>query len=336
MIEAIARLPRVRIGCYPTPLMEAEHLSKVLGGPRILIKRDDLTGLALGGNKLRKLEFLLAEGHDSYIISGVSNLALALAAACARLDIRFRQVLLADVTSEAKMGNYYLHQVLGSDTRVVESGGPAATLEEAIAKRNSMLKSETPKLREEGYNPYVMEPFESPPVENIGWAEAADEIWEQLKAKNIEAQYLIITNCQGGTHAGLEVGAKYLGNPFKVIGISNTFKRDKATSKVVRMANEAAEFLNLGISFVPDEITVYDEYIGEGYGKLTKECVEAIKLVARTEGFFLDPVYTSKAMAGLVDLIHKGRFTSKDTVVFIHSGGIPDLFVYHDELVGQM
>ena len=102
------------------------------------------------------------------------------------------------------------------------------------------------------------------------------------------------------------------------------------------MADETAEFLNLGISFAPDEITVYDEYIGGGYGKMTKECIEAIKLVARTEGFFLDPVYTSKAMAGLVDLIRKGRFTSKDTVVFIHSGGIPDLFVYHDELAGQI
>ena len=332
MIEAIAKLPRVRIGCYPTPLTEAEHLSKVLGGPRILIKRDDLTGLALGGNKLRKLEFLLAEGHDSYIISGLHNLALALASACAKLDIKFRQVLEADASHQQKLGNYYLHKILGTDMRIIESGGPAKTVEEIITKRNSALDSEVPKLLEGGYNPYVMRPFDAPPVENIGWADAADEIWQQLKAKNIEAQYLIITNCQGGTNAGLEVGAKYLGNPFKVIGISNTYKRDKAISEVVRMANETAEFLNLGISFVPDEITVYDEYVGGGYGKITKECIEAIKLVARTEGFFLDPVYTSKAMAGLIDLIRKGRFTSKDTVVFIHTGGIPALFVYYEEL----
>ena len=336
MIEAIAKLPRTRIGCYPTPLMEAEHLSKVLGGPRILIKRDDLTGLALGGNKLRKLEFLLAEGHDSYIISGVSNLALALGSACAKLDIKFRQILSADVASHEKLGNYYLHQLLGSDMRITGGDGPVKTLVEAMSERNAVLDAEIPRLNEEGYHPYVMRPFDSPPVENVGWTDAADEIREQLKAKNIEAQYLIITNCQGGTQAGLAVGAKYLGYPFRVIGISNTFKRDKATGEVVRMANETAEFLNLGISFTPEEITVHDEYIGGGYGKLTRECVEAIKLVARTEGFLLDPVYTSKTMAGLIDLIHKGRFTSKDTVVFIHSGGIPDLFIYHDELIGQL
>ena len=98
------------------------------------------------------------------------------------------------------------------------------------------------------------------------------------------------------------------------------------------MSNETAEFLGLGISIVPDEVTVYDEYMGEGYGKITKECIEAIKLVAQTEGFFLDPVYTGKAMAGVIDLIRKGQITSKDTVVFIHTGGVPDLFVYHDEL----
>jgi 1-aminocyclopropane-1-carboxylate deaminase/D-cysteine desulfhydrase-like pyridoxal-dependent ACC family enzyme len=328
MIEAIEKLPRVKIGCYPTPLMEAEHLSKVLGGPRILVKRDDLTGLALGGNKLRKLEFLLAEGHDSYIISGVSNLAMALASACAKLDIKLRQILPGDVSPQQKLGNYYLHKILGTDMKILETGGSPQTVEEGIARRNALLDREAPKLREEGYSPHVMRSFESPPIENIGWTDAADEICEQLKARDIKAQYLIITNCQGGTQAGLEVGAKYLGYPFKVIGISNIFSREKATEDVARMANETAEFLNLDISFSPDEITVYDEYIGEGYGKLSQECVEAIKLVARTEGFFLDPVYTGKAMAGLIDLIHKGCFTSRDTVVFVHSGGIPDLFVY--------
>ena len=332
MIEQIAKLPRVSLGCFPTPLVEAKHLSEALGGPRILVKRDDLTGLALGGNKCRHLEFMMADakqkGIDSFVLGAPSNLSVQLAAAAAKLGFKVRYVLYEDDTSKTKQGNYLLHRILNSDMTVMEPVGPSETPDEVTARRNATLEREALKLREEGYHPFVRREFEYPPVARVGWVNAADEIWQQLKAQNIEAQYLIVTTSQGGTHAGLALGTKYLGNPFKLIGISDHYTRAQAISEIVRMANATAEFLDLGISITPDEVTVYDEYTGEGYNKVSKESIEAIKLVAQTEGFFLDPVYTGKAMAGLIDLIHKGRFTAKDTVVFIHTGGIPYLFVY--------
>ena len=339
MIDQIAKLPRVSLGCFPTPLVDAKHLSQVLGGPRILIKRDDLSGLALGGNKCRMLEFLMGyvkqQGFDSYVISGVSNLSIQLASAAARLGIKVRQILLKDATTpKEKQGNYVLHKVLNSDMRIREpTGRPAEILDDIIGQRNSALESEVLKLRDEGYNPFVVRALESlPPVAGTGWVNGVDEIWQQLKEQNIEPQYLVVTTGVGITHSALVVGAKYLRTPFKIIGISNLYERTKAISEVVRMSNETAEFLELDISIMPEEIIIYDQYRG-GYGTISKESIEAVKLVAQTEGFFLDPIYTGKAMAGLIDLIHKGQFTSKETIVFIHTGGIPSLFVHSEEFV---
>ena len=345
MIERIAELPRVSLGCYPTPLTDASHLSEVLGGPRILIKRDDLTGLALGGNKCRRLEYLIGyvkeQGFDSFVISGVSNMSIQLAAAAAKLGMKVRQIVHGDVGSKGKQGNYILHRILNSDMRissdtgVIAPTGPAETLDDVKAKMYSALANEAAKLRDEGYKPFVMRSFDPTPVENAGWVNAVDEIQQQLEALNAQAQYVVVANAGSANQAGLAVGAKYLRTPFRIIGVSTLYTGAKATSEVVRIANETASFLELGMTITPDEITVYDEYVGEGYGKTTKECIEAIGLVAQTEGIFLDPVYTGKAMAGLIDLIHKGRFTSKDTVVFMHTGGSPSLFAYGEELAAK-
>jgi len=266
MIEQIAKLPRISLGCYPTPLIYAKHLSEVLGGPNILIKRDDLSGLALGGNKCRRLEFLLADarqkGFDSFLISGLSNVSVQLAAAVAKLGFKFTQIIY-DASPKEKQGNYILHKILNSDMKVIEPISPDETPDDVTAKRNAALDSEAVKLREEGYNPFVMRAGESIPIENVGWVDAVEEMWQQLKAQNIEAQYLVVTVSQGSTHSGLIVGAKYLRTPFKVIGISEHYARAKVKSEVVRMASETAEFLELGVTITPDEVTVYDEYIGE-------------------------------------------------------------------------
>ena len=331
-MEQITILPRVSLGCLPTPLIETRNLTAVLGGPRILMKRDDLSGLALGGNKCRRFEFLMGyakkKGVDSFVVSGVTNLSIQLVAAANRLGFKVIQVLHGDLTSQDNQGNYLLHKILGSDTVIAESVDITEVRDDIKAKKDSALEREACRLRKEGFTPFILRTFESTPIENVGWVDAIDEICQQLKEQNTEAQYLVVTTGQGSTHAGLALGAKYLRTTYKVIGISCMHNRAMAVGEVTRMANETAEFLELGISVTPDEVTVYDEYIGEGYGKITKECIAAIKLVAQTEGFFLDPVYTGKAMAGLIDLIRKGRFTAKDTVVFIHTGGIPYLFVY--------
>lgn len=345
MIEEIAKLPRAILGCWPTPLMDAKHLSKVLDGPRILIKRDDLSGLALGGNKVRLLEFLMAgamqKGFDAFVVYGsgaAGNVSIQLACAAAKLGVKVRQIMFKDLTPREKQGNYVLHKILDSDMRPREPYLPPGavddlTRDDVIANMNSAMESEVSKLREEGYNPFLMRLVESyGPLAVVGWINAVDEILQQLKAQNIEARYLVVANGGGITQAGLTLGAKYLRAPFKVIGIATFYKRARSISGVVSISNEAAEFLELGISIMPDEVTVYGEYLGEGHRKMTEGCKEAIRLVAQTEGFFLDPVYSGKAMAGLVDLIRKGRFTSKDTVVFIHTGGIPTLFSYYEEL----
>jgi len=312
MIPSIAKLPRISLGNYPTPLTEAHHLSAVLGGPRIIIKRDDLTGLALGGNKCRKLEFVMADaklkGIDTVITTGSSqsNFALQMATAARKLDMEAYLVLFKGVHPETQ-GNLLLNNILDSKVRIIELD-PSELLGGTIMVKMNALADE---LSQQGRHPLVIPAGAHTPIGTTGWVNAADEIWQQLQAQNIDAHYLVVTNGSTGTQTGLEVGVKYLKLPLKIIGISIFNKAANAINEVVNMANETAKFLNLDLTFAPDEITVYDDYIGEGYGISTDGCIQAIRLVAQTEGIFLDPVYTGKAMAGFIDLIHKGQFTAR-------------------------
>ena len=336
MIPSIAKLPRVPLGSYPTPLVEAPNLSAALGGPRILIKRDDLTGLALGGNKCRKLEFVMADarqkGFDALVTTGgsQSNFALQLATAARKLGMDFYLVLVKGVHIE-KQGNLLLDDIVDSKIKLVEASdiedifGPAM-----LAKMNEAAD----ELKKKGRKPLVVPAGAYNPVGTTGWVDAADEIWRQLQAQKIKAQYLVVANGSSGTQAGLTLGVKYLRLPLGVIGFSISNPKERAVNGVVNMANETAKFLGIDVTIAPDEVMVNDDYIGEGYGLVTEGCRQAIKLVAQTEGIFLDPVYTGKAMAGLIDFIKKEYFKSTDTVVFVHTGGIPALFAYNKEITG--
>lgn len=336
--EIISRVPRVPLGCYPTPLVEAKGLSRALGGPRILIKRDDLSGLALGGNKCRQIEFLMGyareKGFDTilygrgYKKKNQSNYAVQLIAAGKKTGIGIRICMRGDPPSSMETsGNDLLQAIMAPEVSWL---GDSETHDDFV----SMVLREADRLREEGRSPYIMQTIyrNQTPIERIGWVNAAGEIDEQLKALNIDADYLVIAHSQGGTQSGLVVGAKYLKATFKVIGISVKFPRDKQILELDRMTNETANYLGLGIQFAENEMIVYDEYIGNDYDSITPGSVEAIQLVAQTEGIFLDPVYTGKSMAGLIDLIRKGRLTSKETVVFVHTGGTPAIFQYGDHL----
>lgn len=335
MIPQIAKLPRIPLGNYPTPLIEAHHLTATLGGPRIFIKRDDLSGLALGGNKCRKLEFIMADakekGIDTVITTGgsQSNFALQVAAAARKLDMTAYLVLLKGVHPEMQ-GNLLLHHILDSTVRLIEPAEISDVTGEAIPAKMKALAEE---LRQQGRNPLVIPVGGHTPLGATGWVNAADEIGQQLQSQKINAQYIVLANGSSATQAGLELGVKYLKLPLKVIGISISREETTALSRTVNMANQTAKLLNLGVTFTPEEVTIYDDYIGKAYGIITEGCRQAIRLVAQTEGIFLDPVYTGKAMAGLIDLIPKGRFTKKDTVVFIHTGGIAALFAYDREIV---
>lgn len=333
MIPAIARLPRITLGTYPTPLDDARGLSAALGGPRILIKRDDLTGLALGGNKCRKLEFILGDalqqGFNAVIGTGgaQSNFALQLAAAASKLKMEPYLVLARDHAE--KQGNLFLHDIVGSTVILVEPQDIAKASTDLILTK---MKKMADDLRRKGKKPLVLPVGGHIPLGTSGWVNAVDETWQQLKSRKMSAQYFVITTGSFGTQAGLELGVKYLKLPTKVIGISVSQKSQPSAVAVADMANQTAKLLDMKVTLTPGEITVYDDYIGEGYGKMTEACRQAIKLVARTEGIFLDPVYTGKTMAGLIDLVRIGKFTAKDTIVFFHTGGIAALFAYVKEL----
>ena len=337
MIPNIKNLPRISLGFYPTPLTEAQHLSSFLGGPRIFIKREDLSGLAMGGNKCRKLEFILAEakkrGADAVIstASSQSNFCLQLAAAGRKLGMKPSFVLVKGVHIETQ-GNLLLHNILDSDVEILEL---TDIHESDGAFVSGKMDSAADDLRARGYNPFIMRhviPDISAILGPVGWVNAADELSTQLKAQNINAGYVVLANGGGGTQAGLALGLKYLRADYKVIGISVLDNKDAVGAVVIETTQAVSDFLGLDVKVMPDELEINDSYIGDGYAISTKEGVDAIRLVAQTESIFLDPVYTGKAMAGLIDLVKKGRFKSTDTIVFIHTGGIPALFAYHKEI----
>jgi len=320
----IGHLPRVRLAALPTPLDEALRLTKALGGPRILIKRDDNTGLAMGGNKARKLEFLmgeaLAKGVDTVLTTGAvqSNHARMTVAAANKLGMKTILVLRGDEPMENE-GNLLLDRIFGAKVRVVKGD---------YDRMQQEMESIAEDLRRKGHNPLVIPVGGATGIGSIGYVDMTLELVSQLNAMGLKASHLIHASGSGGTQAGLALGAKALNTDMRILGISVSRKRDPLKERVAGIANEAAKLVHSDCKIALQDVEVYDEYIGEGYGIPTKECVEAIRLLAETEGILLDPVYTSKAMAGLTDLIRRGEISRKDTVVFVHTGGTPALFAY--------
>jgi len=328
--------PRLNLGQWPTPLHELPRLTAALGGPRLFIKRDDLTGLALGGNKCRKLEYVLAEaqrqGVDALITTGASqsNFALQMAAAGRKLGLESHLVLIKGLHSELQ-GNLLLHHLLGSKVTILE----LADISQAFTVVPRKMEELAEELRRQGRKPLVIPAGATMPLGNAGWFSAAEEIGRQIEDQKIELRAAVLACGSGGTQAGLTLGVKKLGLPFQVVGISVFQKKEEARRIVADQASQTARLFDLGVSLDPEEVTVYDDYLGPGYGLPTGECLEAIRLTARTEAIFLDPVYTGKAMAGLIDLSRQGVFTSRDAVLFIHTGGVAADFAYQPELTGS-
>jgi len=337
MIANAQNLPRLTLGYYPTPLIEARNLATALGGPRIFIKREDLSGLALGGNKCRMLEFILAEAKKqeaTAIISTAgsqSNYCLQIAAAARRLGMKPSFVLIKDQHYEIQ-GNLLLHNILDSVVQVLELADIGAIFSDMVSDKLNEVAAE---LQARGHKPFIIRhtiPDISAILGTVGWVNAAGELVNQLIKRNIKAQYIVLANGGGLTQAGLALGLKYLSADCRVLGMSVYRKESDAIAAVKEYADAVSDFLKLDIDVPPGEIEVDDGYIGDGYGLASEECLNAIRLVAQTEGIFLDPVYTGKAMAGLIALIKKGRFKSEDKIVFIHTGGIPAVFAYHKEI----
>ena len=330
----LARLPRVRLAPLPTPLEEAPRLRHALGGrrggPRVLVKRDDLTGLGMGGNKVRKLEFhlgdALAQGCDVLVTTGAiqSNHCRVTAAAACRAGLEAVLILRPGEPQDVQ-GNLLLDRVFGARIRIAPGPTPAS-VEAAVAE-------EMDALRREGRRPYLVPKGASTALGAAAYVEAYMEMLGQTTTMGAVVDAIVFCTGSGGTHAGLLAGAVLCQSGVEVVGISDGASRAELAPIVTSLINDVAETLDAVIRVAPEAVIVLEDY-GGTYGVPTPECLDAIRLAARTEGLILDPVYTGKAMAGLADLVRRGRWREDQTVVFWHTGGQPALFAHARELEG--
>ncbi len=331
--SAISQLPRVQLGIRPTPLEHLPRLSATLGGPPIYVKRDDLTGLAFGGNKTRMLELSLADAQANnaeVIVFGAavqSNYCRQLAAACAKLGIELHLVLRPEraIDKTEIQGNNLLQRLFGAKVTVLESNDRPA--------QQVAIADYADKLRAEGRRVYIPRRPDTVDLDVIAYAESALEIVQQCREAGIAPAYLY-TTAYDTTQAGLVLGMKYLESGIHVRGFTPIGGAPaERIQRMVEMTNLAAERLGLPIEVSATDFDNEDSYVGERYGIPTAEGLEALQLVARTEGILLDPVYTSKGMAALVAHIRSGKLATDQPVVFLHTGGAPALFGYAEELV---
>lgn len=330
LLQNIAQIPKVEIGHFPTPLEECPRLSETLGGPRIFIKREDCSGLAFGGNKVRQLTFTIGEavyqGADTIVhgAASQSNHCRQAAAACGKLGLNCYLRLSRDHKSILQ-GNLLLDNLTGADVEIVDVPfGPE--LEEYKFDLADKLKAQ-------GLKPYVIASPRSTALAAVAFTWCITEIYQQQEHLGIEADW-IYTSSVGGTQAGLVLATKVLDMKMKPYAAAPIHWEGKI-DRIRDAANSAASILKLDTQISDKDIVNTDDYIGEGYGYLTPECITALRLVANTEGIILDPVYTAKAMACLIDHIKQGKFSKKDIVIFLHTGGTPALFAYNDELVNS-
>ena len=321
------KLPRVRLGHFPTPLDELPRLSRALGGPRLLVKRDDQTGLATGGNKTRKLEFSVGEalrrGADTLVTLGAvqSNHARQTAAAAARCGLRCILVLRGHAPSTVT-GNLLLDHLLGA--QVVFSG---ERTREEVAER--ILADE----QAAGRHPYLIPVGASDEFGAPGYVAALEELDAQLAERKLHPDRVLFATSSFGTQAGMCVGARALGFKPQIAAIAIDSQRAEVQAGVAGIANRTFRRLGLESSLSPQEVVAYDGYLGAGYAVMGEPEKEAIQLAARYEGILLDPVYTGRAMAGLIDLVRKREIGKGETIVFWHTGGSAALYAYADQLL---
>ncbi len=324
----LSQFPRERFAHLPTPLEYLPRLSAHLNGPRIFVKRDDCTGLASGGNKTRKLEYLLADamarGADTVITTGgvQSNHARQTAAAAARCGLHCelllpRSVAWSDPAYE-RTGNVLYDRILGANVHLLP----------ADSDRDAAMSDLAESLRRDGRTPYTIPAGGSNAVGALGYVGCIDELLAQIRAESLAIDALLVASGSGGTQAGLVVGRTAFAADFAIIGISDGEPSAELESTVRSVANATGRLLDVTPQW--DRVEILDQYIGPGYGLPSDAMLEAVTLVARTEGLLLDPVYTGKAMAGLIDLIRGGRFGKDHTVVFLHTGGSAALSAYPD------
>ncbi len=310
-------ISRINFAHLPTPIEELPRLSAALGGPRLLVKRDDQTGLAFGGNKTRKLEFLIAEakerGAHTVISAGAmqSNHCRQTAAAAARFGFECILVLTGERPAKPT-ANLLLDELFGAHIIAVADR----------ADRDRVLKETFDRAAADGRKPYLVPYGGSSTTGALGYTFAMEEFINQ----DVRADWIVFGTSSGGTHAGLVLGQRLFEYEGKVLGISIDESLTWLRTHVSALASDTSERLGPRIEFGPDDVLANDDYCRSGYGVLTDAEREAVHLFARYEGLLLDPVYTGRGAAGMIDLIRKGFFRKEDTVLFWHTGGQPALF----------
>ena len=324
------RIPdRFPLAHLPTPLEPLERLSAALGGPRLWVKRDDQTGLAGGGNKTRKLELLIADAlarHASVVLTAgaaQSNHCRQTAAAAARAGLDCVVVLRGSPPPREQWnGNLLLDELLGA--RILWAGD---------ASREDIMEAAAAEERAAGRVPYIIPIGGSNRVGAAAYALAFQEIWEQMRGRGLSFDRIVFATSSAGTQAGLIAGAAACGYQGRLLGISIDWPRDELAPIVAALADEVAAHLDIPRPLPAHLLEVDDGYLGAGYGVAGEPEREAIVLLARTEGLLLDPVYTGRAMAGLLDHIRRGRIGPRETVLFWHTGGTAALFAYAQALL---
>ncbi len=325
--ERIDALPRFHLTDLPTPFEELSNLRKAIGGPRVFIKRDDLTHSALGGNKNRKFEFEIADalrqGCDVMVWGGgvrQSNHARQCAAAARKAGMDIVLVLNRGVHGDDRQGNRLLTELLGATVHQVDS-------DEMFGVESELERLER-DLRATGRTPYVVR---YGPLTAVGYVECLIETVEQSRALGARLSHVYVAS-GGGTQAGMELAVRALGLDLQIRGFTPLRVPGGRAPEQARMANMTAELLGIDLAIDPTEISNSDAQIGGDYAEATPQGIEAIRLLAQTEGVFLEPVYTAKAFAALVQDVRAGSLTDQDAVAFIHTGGTPLIFAYAEEL----
>jgi len=323
-LQNLTRFPRLEFIGAPTPLEYLPRFSDYLGR-EIYIKRDDVTPMALGGNKLRKLEFLAAdalrEGADTLITAGAiqSNHVRQTAAVAAKLGLHCVALLENPIATRAENyltnGNRLLLDLFNAQLEMCDA------LTDPVAQLGELAT----RIEAQGFRPYVIPVGGSNALGALGYVESALEIAQQCEGA-VALSSIVVASGSAGTHAGLAVGLEQLMPEAELIGVTVSRKRDEQKPKVVALQQAVARELEVEVTA---DIVLWDDYFAPGYGTPNEEGMEAIKLLARLEGILLDPVYTGKAMAGLIDGINQNRFKDQGPILFIHTGGAPALFAYH-------
>jgi len=325
----LSRFPRLHFAHLPTPLEPLERISEHLGGPNLWIKRDDCTGLSSGGNKTRKLEFLMAEAvernADTIITQGAtqSNHARQTCAIAAKLGLDCH-ILLEDRTgyddeAYAHNGNVLLDQLHGA----------SISIRAADSDMNAEMEQLAQQLRDDRKEPYIIPGGGSNETGALGYVNAAFELTHQANERSLRIDHLVHATGSAGTQAGLVVGMEAMHSRIPVYGVSVRAPKQKQEDNVYALAQRTAEFMGLSPDLVAREkVVANSDYVGDGYGLPTNSMVEAVKMLASYEGILLDPVYSGKGFAGLIGLIRNGHFKKGENIVFLHTGGSVSLFAY--------